>query len=451
VIRLVEEAEAHRADVQRIADKFSAWYLPVVAIIAVLTFLLRRDPLATAAVLVVACSCSFALATPIAMLASIGAGAKRGLLVKGGKYVELLARADVLLVDKTGTLTLGQPQITDMIMVGNASRHEAIRLAASAERFSEHPFADAIRRYAANQQIKLYEPNQFEALPGQGVRAQVNGVAVSIGNARLIPQAAAHPEAAKLQEQGKTLLFMTCNGRLTAIFAAADTLRGEVPDALQAAKKLGIQKLELLTGDNEQVASELARQLGIAYRANLLPEDKIAIVKTYQQQGHTVIMVGDGINDAPALAQADIGIAMGAAGTGIALEAAHVALMRDDWRLVPELLNIARRTMRIVKMNIAFTVVYNIIGLTLAAFGILPPMLAAAAQSFPDLGILANSSRLLRYQSLFDANPMPSAAIQKNNAVAVAEVKSGEATDECCTTDACACEPGPVISLDSIR
>ncbi len=407
VIRLVEEAEAHRADVQRIADKVSAYYLPVVATIAALTFALRHDPLATAAVLVVACSCSFALATPIAMLASIGAGAKRGVLIKGGKYLELLSRADVLLVDKTGTLTLGQPQITDVIAIGGATQAEIVSFAASAERFSEHPLAGALRRYATSQNARLYEPKRFEVLPGSGIRAQVNGISITIGNARLIPHAASLPEALKLQAQGKTLLFMTQNGRLTAIFAASDTLRSEVPNALHAARKLGIQKLELLTGDNEQVAAALAEQLGIAYRANLLPEDKIAVVKTFQQQGHTVIMVGDGINDAPALAQADVGIAMGAAGTGIALEAAHVALMREDWRLVPEVLGIAKRTMRIVKMNIAFTIIYNIVGLSLAAFGILPPILAAAAQSLPDLGILANSSRLLRYKASSKDSRLP--------------------------------------------
>jgi Cd2+/Zn2+-exporting ATPase/Cu+-exporting ATPase len=172
-----------------------------------------------------------------------------------------------------------------------------------------------------------------------------------------------------------------------------------VPAALAETRTLGIQHIELLTGDNERTASALAERLGIAYRANLMPEDKIAIVKEYQAKGHTVVMVGDGVNDAPALAQADVGIAMGAAGSDIALEAAHIALLRDDWSLVPETLRIARRTLGVVKMNIGFTVVYNLIGLSLAAFGFLPPIVAAAAQSIPDLGILANSSRLLRQKS----------------------------------------------------
>lgn len=181
-----------------------------------------------------------------------------------------------------------------------------------------------------------------------------------------------------------------------ALLAAADTLRPETPAAIAELRALGIKHIELLTGDNERTAAALAGQLGVQYRAQLLPEDKIAVVKDYQARGHTVVMVGDGVNDAPALAQADIGIAMGAAGTDIAIEAAHIALMRDDWTLVPQVLRIARRTMGVVKLNIGFTAVYNLVGLTLAAVGLLPPTLAAAAQSLPDLGILANSARLLR-------------------------------------------------------
>lgn len=396
VVKMVEEAEAHRADVQRFADKFSAYYLPVVAGLAALTFLFRHDPLATAAVLVVACSCSIALATPIAMLASVGAGAKRGLLIKGGKYIELLARADVVLIDKTGTLTLGQPQITDVVPLDGLPAAEILSLAASAERYSEHPIAKAVGAAARAQDLSLSDPEQFEAVPGMGIRALVNGKAIAIGNSRMIPAAQTLSLTAELEHQGKTILFMSRDNQLIAVLAAADTLRPEVPAALAEMKALGMHHIELLTGDNERTASSLAERLGVRQRANLLPEDKIAIVKDYQAKGHIVIMIGDGVNDAPALAQADIGIAMGAAGTDIAIEAAHIALMREDWNLVPEALRIARRTMRVVKTNLAFTAVYNILGLTLAAFGFLPPILAAAAQSLPDLGILANSARLLR-------------------------------------------------------
>ncbi|MBI3361720.1 MAG: cation-translocating P-type ATPase [Chloroflexi bacterium] len=412
VVRLVEEAEAHRAAVQRFADKFTGYYLPIVAGIAALTFLIRRDPLATAAVLVVACSCSVALATPIAMLASIGAAAKRGLLIKGGKYLETLARADVVLIDKTGTVTLGKPQVTEVMTSqglgvrdwGDQSaisnqQSAILQLAASAERYSEHPLAEAVRAAARERSLPLDEPREFEATPGIGIRARVNGELIAVGNRRSLAAdngARHYTRYAALEAQGKTLLFVTRDGELTGVIAAADTLRPEVPTALAELRALGVRQIELLTGDNEQTAANLARQIGVAYRSNLMPEDKIGVVKDYQAKGHVVVMVGDGVNDAPALAQADVGIAMGAAGTDIAIEAAHVALMRDDWRLVPEVFRIARRTMGVVKMNLVFTAVYNVAGLSLAALGLIPPIFAAAAQSLPDLGILANSSRLLR-------------------------------------------------------
>ncbi len=396
VIRMVEEAEAHRARVQRFADRFSAYYLPVVLGIAALTGLIGRNLLAVAAVLVVVCSCSIALATPVAMLASIGGSARRGLLIKGGRYIEALARANVVLVDKTGTLTLGRPQVTDVVSLDGRPEDEVLVLAASAERYSEHPLAEAVRAAARARGLSLLEPEDFVALPGLGVRARVNGEWVAVGNRRFLPEAETLPQARQLEEAGKTLLFVSCNGDIAGILAVADTLRSEVPAALAELRALGIQQMELLTGDEERVAAPLAEHLGVAYRAGLMPEDKIRVVKEYQARGHIVVMIGDGVNDAPALAQADVGIAMGVAGTDIALEAAPVALMREDWTLVPEVFRIARRTMGVVKMNLAFTAVYNVTGLTLAALGILPPVLAAAAQSLPDVGILANSMRLLR-------------------------------------------------------
>jgi len=408
VIKLVEQAEASRGEVQRVADRFSAYYLPVVAGWAALTFMLRRDPLATAAVLVVACSCSFALATPIAMLASIGAGAKRGLLIKGGKYLESLARADVLLIDKTGTLTLGKLQIVDFrLLIDDLSdqstiinlKSKILIYAASAERYSEHPLAEALRLAARQRDLELLEPADFQALPGLGVQARVNEHVVAVGNGELIEQVTGQPVAGiadVLPAQGKTLSYVAIDGQFAGVLIAEDTQRPEVPEAIQALRRMGISKIELLTGDHPGAAASLAEKLGVPFRAGLLPEDKIRIVKEYQAKGHTVVMVGDGVNDAPALAQADVGIAMGAAGSQVAIEAAHIAMMREDWSLVPQAFNIARRSLRVVKMNIAFTAVYNLVGLSLASLGLLPPIFAAAAQSLPDLGILANSSRLLR-------------------------------------------------------
>jgi Cd2+/Zn2+-exporting ATPase/Cu+-exporting ATPase len=413
-IKMVEEAEAHRADVQLIADRFSAYYLPVVVVVAVVSFLFTRNTLASAAVLVVACSCSFALATPIAMLASIGAAAKRGLLIKGGKYLELLAGANVLLVDKTGTLTAGRPRITDIVPLTGKTPDEVLRIAAVAERYSEHPLAQAVLEAATEKNIGLSEPRRFKAIPGLGVEALVDGIPVTVGNRRLKEIGENSKEAVTLEEQGKTLLFVTQDNQLIGILAAADTLRQEVPQALAAVRKLGIKKIELLTGDNERTGRSLATTLGIDFRANLLPEDKIKIVREYQRQGYKVIMVGDGVNDAPALAQADVGMAMGVVGTDVAVDAAHMALMRDDWRLVPEAIAIAQRTMRVVKVNFGFTALYNLVGLSLAATGFLPMIVAAAAQSIPDFGILANSSRLLKFRPVkFEGEIVPAALPQK--------------------------------------
>ncbi|HZQ10149.1 MAG TPA: cation-translocating P-type ATPase [Anaerolineae bacterium] len=396
VIQLVEQAEANRGDVQRMADRFSAYYLPIVLAFATLTFLVRRDPLATAAVLVIACSCSIALATPIAMLASIGAAARRGILVKGGKWLEILARADTLLLDKTGTLTLGEPQVTDVIALNGLNENELLSLAASVERDSEHPLAQAVRAAASAKNVPLHPVEEFQALPGFGVSARVQGQRIEITNARSLNDATVTAQAAALEAQGKTVFTVKRENQPVGILAASDTLRAQVPEALNQLRALGINYIELLTGDNQGAASTLAQSLGIAFRANLLPEDKIRIVRELQAQGKRVVMVGDGVNDAPALAQADVGIAMGVAGTAIAVEAAHITLLREDWLLIPEVFRIARRTMSVVRMNLGFTAVYNIVGLSLAALGILPPVFAAAAQSLPDIGVLVNSSRLLK-------------------------------------------------------
>ena len=399
VIRQVERAEANRGETQRLADRFSAWYLPLVAGIAVLTYLIGGDLLSAVAVTVVACSCAFALATPVAMLATIGAAAKRGLLIKGGRYVEALAKADVLLLDKTGTLTRGEPELTDVVAFAGWTEEGVLALAAAVERDSEHPLAEAVRRAARARGLSVAVPEAFEALPGRGVRAVVEGRRVEVGSRRLLASGTAPEAARELEAGGKSLLFVLVDGALAGVLGAADALRPEVPAALQELRTLGVRHIELLTGDNERAARLVADELGIVFSADLLPEDKIERVRRHQAQGRTVVMVGDGVNDAPALVQADVGVAMGAAGTDVALEAAHVALMRDDWSRVPELFALARRTMGVVKLNIGFTAVYNLVGIGLAAFGLLPPIYAAALQSVPDLGIMGNSARLLRHRT----------------------------------------------------
>ncbi|MFB3903943.1 MAG: heavy metal translocating P-type ATPase [Acidobacteriota bacterium] len=400
VVAIVQQAESKPSRVQRFADRFTVYFLPLVALVAAATFLIKRDPMATVAVLVVACSCSVALATPIAILASVGAAARQGLLVKGGRTLEVLARVDQLLLDKTGTLTLGQPRVMTVLAIPPFDEETLLQTAAGAERFSEHPLAEAVRRAAFEKGLTLAEPEDFESKPGTGVRATVAGKSVFVGKRptlnRSFPGDVVHA-ARRLEERGATLIFLSVDGVPAGFLAAEDTMRPEIPDAIRQLRESGLTAVELLTGDHAGSARELAGRLGIEYRADLLPEDKIRAVQEHQDAGRIVAMVGDGINDAPALKRADVGIAMGVAGSEIALEAADLALMTDNWLLVPAAFQLARRTMRVVHANLFFTAAYNLGGILLAALGLLPPILAAAAQSLPDIGVLANSSRLLRW------------------------------------------------------
>jgi Cd2+/Zn2+-exporting ATPase/Cu+-exporting ATPase len=419
IVRLVEEAEASKAPVQKFADRYSSYFLPAVLGIGLLTMLLTGDPRHGIAVLVVACPCAVALATPLSVVASTGAAAKRGILVKGGLFLEALARVDTIVVDKTGTLTLGKPSVTQIsnfkFQISNqqsAIRNhqppkegdsEILALAAELEQFSEHPLAGAVMAEAKTRGLELDDAHDFEAIPGKGVTARVNGDAVCLGTRVLLDECGVRMDAGharraeELEAQGQTVLWLARNSEALGFIAVADVIRPEVPTAIAELKKLGIQRIILLTGDNERTANAVAAQLGLTeVRANLLPQDKIEAVRALQAEGRKVAMIGDGINDAPALAQADVGIAMGAAGTGVALEAAHVALMRDDWSQVPEAIRVGRRTFRTIQQNITFGILYNIAGVTLAALGILPPVLAAAAQSLPDVAVFLNSSRLLR-------------------------------------------------------
>lgn len=402
VVRLVEEAEGAKAPVQRIADRFSAFFIPAVLGIGALTLLLSRNVTATVAVLVVACACGIALATPIAVVASVGSAARRGILIKGGLYLEALAQVDTLLVDKTGTLTLGEPQVTEVVPLNGRTPQQVMQLAASVEHYSEHPLASAILRAAQQDGLAVTEPERFDVIVGKGVTARFDGTEYALGNSRLLEERGIQmtqevmERLVALEAEGKTVLLLADEKQLLGLVAVADVVRPEVPQAMKELRALGIRNIVLLTGDNARVAKALANQLSIEFKAGLLPEDKIAEVKRLQSLGHRVAMVGDGINDAPALAQADVGIAMGRAGSDIAIEAADVALMRDDWSQVPHAIRIARRAFRTIKQNLALSVAYNVVGMTLAAFGILNPVLAAAAQSLPDLLILGNSSRLLR-------------------------------------------------------
>jgi Cd2+/Zn2+-exporting ATPase/Cu+-exporting ATPase len=369
-------------------------YLPIVAAIALLTLILRQDALAAAAVLVVVCSCAIAMATPIAVLASIGSAARSGILIKGGHVLEMLPRIDVVLIDKTGTLTLGKPQIVGIQAADGYLQDDVLYWAATVERYASHPLADAVRSAAAQLNIQPGEPGDFRTSPGIGARAEVSGRAIAVGNHRILADPPGWTNSAN--KEGLSLIYVTVDGHLAGVLTAQDSLRPSIPEALDGLRQAGIKHIEILSGDHETVTSSIASTVGLKFRGDLLPEDKIRIVRELQAGGARVAMIGDGINDAPALAQADVGIAMGSAGSQVAMEAAHVSILSSDWLLIPVLFTTARRTMNVVKSNLVFTGIYNAIGITLAALGLLPPFLAAAAQSLPDLGILVNASRLLR-------------------------------------------------------
>jgi Cd2+/Zn2+-exporting ATPase/Cu+-exporting ATPase len=412
VIALVERAEAAKAPVQRFADRVTAYYIPIVLSLAGLTFFISGNAPAAVSVLVVACSCAIAMATPIAVMASVGTAARRGILIKGGLHLESLAEVDTLVMDKTGTITFGKPRIGGIYGLDGASENDLLQTAAVLERYSEHPLASAVVEEAQKRGLSIPAPDRFDVLPGEGIRGRWNGADWLLGNRKLMENHGVrlteetNRRVSELETDGYTTMLLACGNtvdeasrrppQMMAIIAVSDTLREEVRTGLEEIRGLGIKKMLLLTGDNRRVAAALAARLGVEYKAELLPEDKIAEVSRLQSEGRRVAMIGDGINDAPALAQADVGIAMGAAGSDTAIEAAHVALMQDNWLMVAEAIRIGRRTFRTIRQNLAFAVAYNVIGIGLAASGVLPPVWAAAAQSLPDVAVLLNSSRLLR-------------------------------------------------------
>ncbi len=426
IVRLVEEAESHKAPVQRFADRFATWYLPLILVIAGLTFLITGAILNAVAVLVVACACSIAIATPVVVLASTGRAARQGLLIKGGLTLEHLARVTTVVFDKTGTVTTGRPEVTEVLAYHGQAPDTILRLAAAIERQSEHPLGQALVRAASDRGLELPEPASFAVYPGRGVSGSISGETWVVGNRRLLADrgiviaAEMERDARRFEAAGATAFFLASAERVEGILAVTDVVRPEVAPALAELRDLGVRHLLLLTGDNDRVAAAVARELGIDYQAGLLPEDKIDAIKRLQASGQIVMMIGDGVNDAPALVQADVGVAMGA-GSEVSLEAAGVALMRDDWTMVPEAIRIGRRSVRTIRQNLGFAAAYNVIGITLAAVGVLPPVWAAAAQGLPDVAIMLNSSRLLRSGRVehpartargLEAPPRPSALSQ---------------------------------------
>lgn len=419
IIELVEEAQGSRAPIQAFADRISARFVPIVIGIAVATFLvwyfllgasLSFALMAFTAVIVIACPCALGLATPTAIMVSTGIGAQHGILIKGGEPLEAACKVRAIVFDKTGTLTKGKPEVTDVQTLGTLDEDAVMEIAAGLEGKSEHPLAEAICRYAEEENIEPSEVASFQAVPGQGVQGAIDGTPYYFGNRKLmetlhIDGRRIERKMRKLEEEGKTAMLLSSDKELLGIIAVADAIKSTSPSAMASLKRLGLA-VYMITGDNTRTALAIARQAGIEeqnVRAEVLPEDKANEVKKIQAAGVKVAMVGDGLNDAPALAQADVGIAMGS-GTDVAMEAGSIVLMKNDLEDVVSAIQLSRETLGKVKQNLFFSLFYNVIGIPIAArvfigLGIvLRPELAGLAMALSSVSVVANSLLLRRFR-----------------------------------------------------
>ncbi|MDI6870885.1 MAG: heavy metal translocating P-type ATPase [Bacillota bacterium] len=410
IIRLVEEAQGSKAPIQRLADKISGYFVPAVVAIAVVTFLgwyvaTRNFTLALinfTAVLVIACPCALGLATPTAIMVGTGKGAEHGILIRGGEHLENAHKLNTVVLDKTGTITKGEPEATDVLATHGLSERELLKLAASVERGSEHPLGTAIVARARAEGLELAEPSGFEAIPGHGVRGMVDGQAVLLGNKRLMETNAVDVaplagDLERLEGEGKTTMILAVENRLAGVIAVADTVKEHSAEAVRELQQMGIDVV-MLTGDNRRTAEAIARQVGITHvLAEVLPEEKADRVEQLKREGRFVGMVGDGINDAPALATADVGFAIGT-GTDVAMEAADITLIKGDLRGIVAAIKLSRRTMRTIKQNLFWAFAYNTAGIPAAALGYLSPVLAGAAMALSSVSVVSNSLRLKRFR-----------------------------------------------------
>ena len=398
IIALVENAEAEQAPVQKLADKVAAWLIPVVFVFLIVVYLVTRDVRMIVTLMIFTSPAELGLATPLVMIAAIARAARTGILIKGGIYLESLAKVDVMVFDKTGTLTANKPIVVAVESHdGSLDRNALLRLAAAADRRSAHPLAKAVVDAATGKGLDVPEPEAFEQLQGRGVRATVEGRTVLVGNASLLREAGVALEAAA-EGGGRTPVHVAVDGRFAGVIFIADTLRPGAKEALAELKASGVKRIVMLTGDNAATAHAISAELGIdEVRADLMPEDKVKAIAELQAQGHRVAMIGDGVNDAPALARADVGIAMGGGGTQAALEAADIALMTDDLSKIAAARAIARRAYRTVQENLFVGVgVVHVLGITAALLGWIGPIQAAIIHLGPDILVFVNSVKLLK-------------------------------------------------------
>jgi len=402
IVHLVEQAQGTKAPIQNLADRFTTWFLPTVLILAAIAFFASGDVKVAVSVLLVACPCAFAIATPTAVTAGISNMARRAVLIKGGIFLELAKKMDVLLVDKTGTFTFGKPKVVDVAAFDGLPEEEVLRLAAIAEKYSEHPLAKSVIACAKERGIEVPDPTEFNIEVGMGVTARSDGKEILVGKNRFLQdkgvRVAEYIEYAisEQTERGRTAVLVANDMKPVGLIAIADEIRPETPRAIASLKAMGIKNIIMLTGDNHKVAKAVAEEIGVDdFKAEMLPEHKLQFVENLQKQGKVVGMIGDGINDAPALALADVGIAMGAAGTDVAVETADVTLMNDDLSRVVNFMDMSRKVMLRIKLNIFFSIMYNIIGFILAGFGMLTPVLAVIFQEAGCITVVFSSTLLL--------------------------------------------------------